>query len=68
MFSESLLIADRNTVKLMIDELRQDNAEKDLKLKEKDSTIAEQSSKLAEKDLEIARLLAKIEQIENGAK
>ena len=52
----------------MIDELRQDNAEKDLKVKEKDSTIAEQSSKLAEKDLEIARLLAKIEQIENGAK
>ena len=65
MYSESLLIADRNTVKLMIDELRAEkaavvvemNAEiaaKKAELAEKNSEIAEKNSEIAEKNSEIA--------------
>ena len=53
MFSESLLIADQNTVKLMIDELR---AEKAAAIAEKDAVIAEKDNALAEKDAIIQKL------------
>ena len=67
MYSESLLIADRNTVKLMIDELRAEKAavvakmdaviaEKDNALAEKDNALAEKDNALAEKDAIIQKL------------
>jgi len=50
MFSEALIIADRNTVHLMIDELKQESAEKDLLLAAKDTIISEKDAALSEKD------------------
>lgn len=50
MFSEALIIADRNTVHLMIDELKQETAEKDLLLAAKDTIISEKDAALSEKD------------------
>lgn len=50
MFSETLLVADRNTVKLMIDELRQQLSEKDTALSEKDAALSEKDAALSEKD------------------
>lgn len=49
MFSEALLTADRNTVRLMIDEMRQE-------LTKKDTALSEKDEQLSEKDAEIARL------------
>ena len=51
MFSESLLIADRNTVKLMIDELR---AEKATVVAEMNAVISEKKAEIAEKDAMIS--------------
>ena len=75
MYSESLLIADRNTVKLMIDELRAEkaavvvemNAEiaaKKAELAEKNSEIAEKNSEIAEKNFEIAEKDALIQKLQ----
>lgn len=50
MFSETLLVADRNTVKLMIDELRQQLSEKDTALSEKDAALSVKDAALSEKD------------------
>lgn len=65
MYSETLMIADRNTIDLMIDELRQAVAEKDAELvkriaviSEKDIVISEKDTLLSEKDAEIQRLKA----------
>lgn len=55
MFSETLLVADRNTVKLMIDELRQ-------QLSERDATLSEKDAALSEKDAEIKLLKEKLKQ------
>ena len=67
MFSESLLIADRNTVKLMIDEMKQEIeeqkselAELGSKIEENNSILAEKNSEIAEKDAEIAEKDAEI--------
>ena len=75
MFSESLLIADRNTVKLMIDELRAEkaaavaelNAEKaavvaelNAVISEKDAIISANAIELAKKDALICRLQKQI--------
>ena len=71
MFSESLLIADRNTVKLMIDELRAEKAaaiaelnavisEKDAAISEKDAIISANAIELAKKDALICRLQKQI--------
>ena len=49
MFSEALLTADRNTVNLMIDEMRQE-------LNELSATLSEKYAELSEKDAEIQRL------------
>ena len=67
MFSESLLIADRNTVKLMIDELRAEKAaiviemnaeieEQKAEIEEQKAEIEEQRATLAEKETEIKKL------------
>ena len=47
MFSEALLVADRNTVKLMIDELKQAVAEKDAALFEKEAELEKLKNELA---------------------
>ena len=68
LFSEELLIMDRNTVKIMVEEMseeikklkednstiKQDLAEKDQALVEKDQALAEKDQALAEKDLALA--------------
>ncbi len=54
MFSEALLVADRNTVKLMIDEMRQKAAEKDAMISEKDAVISEKDAVISEKDAVIS--------------
>lgn len=63
MYSESLLIADRNTIRLMIDEARE---ERDVAIAEAAAEAAaeakaEMDKVLAEKDAEIARLRALLE-------
>lgn len=60
MFSETLLVADRNTVKLMIDELRQQLSEKDTALSEKDAALSEKDAALSEKDIELSEKDAEI--------
>ena len=50
MFSETLLVADRNTVKLMIDELRQQLSERDAALSEKDAEIKLLKEKLKQQN------------------
>ena len=54
MFSEALLAADRNTVRMMIDEMRQELAELSLAIAEKEASIAEKDASIAEKDASIA--------------
>ena len=56
MFSEALLVADRNTVNLMIDDLKQDVAAKEAELAEKRAELAEKDAMISEKDAEIERL------------
>ena len=58
MYSEALAIADRNTIKYMIDELKQE-------LKETESELSKKDAALAEKDAEIARLTALLAQYNN---
>lgn len=54
MYSEALTIADNNTVKLMIDDMRDEIAAQAREIAVKDNTIASQADKLAAKDDEIA--------------
>ena len=63
MFSEMLRELDRNTVKYMVDDMREkiekqeaELAEKDTVIAERDAVIAKNASDLAEKDAEIKRL------------
>lgn len=58
MYSEALAIADRNTIKYMIEQL-------ELKVSEKDAALSEKDAALSEKDAEIARLKALLEQKNN---
>lgn len=58
MYSEALAIADRNTIKYMIEQL-------ELQVSERDATISERDAALSEKDAEIARLKALLEQKNN---
>ena len=67
MFSESLLIADRNTVKLMIDELRAEKAavvaEMDAVISEKEAVISEKEAVISEKDKALAEKDAIIQEL-----
>ena len=69
MFSESLLIADRNTVKLMIDELRAENAaviaEMNAVISEKEAVISEKEAVISEKDEALAEKDALIRELQN---
>ena len=63
MFSKELLELDRNTVQLMIDEMRDEIAsnkvqlqEKEAKIREKEAKIREKEAKIQEKDMCIAEL------------
>ncbi len=73
MFSEALAIMDRNTINLMIDDMKKEAEtlkdeiknlynEKENILEELDSAIAEKDSAIAEKDAEIERLKRLLEQ------
>lgn len=71
MFSEELKILDRNTVKLMIDEMQTEIDTKDTTidtqkklLKNKDAEIANKNSEIENKDAEIAALKEKL--LEHG--
>ena len=79
MYSEALAIADRNTIKYMIDELKQELKETeselseknaalyklDAALAEKDAALSKKDAALSEKDAEIARLTALLAQYNN---
>ncbi len=67
MYSEALLIMDRNTTQLMIEDmqetitqLQEDAAKKDEILAQKDDTIAQKDEALAQKDSEISDLKAEL--------
>jgi hypothetical protein len=60
MWSEALHILDKNTERFMVDELREQVAEKDRELAAKDEKICQQASILAEKDARIAELEAQL--------
>ena len=59
MYSEALLQMDRNTVNLMIEDMKKEIAEIIL---EKDTVIAEKDNTIAEKDARIAELEALLKQ------
>jgi hypothetical protein len=63
MFSESLLIADRNTIKLMIDELRDELTAKDAVISEKDAALSEKDAALSEKDTALSEKDAIIQEL-----
>ena len=58
MFSvpEALLIADRNTIRLMIEELKQEGAEKDRMIAEMDAIIAQKGTEIMQKDIGIKEM------------
>jgi len=58
MFSvpEALLIADRNTIRLMIEELKQEGAEKDRMIAEMDAIIAQKETEIMQKDIGIKEM------------
>ena len=61
MFSESLSIADRNTIKLMVDELRDEKAELENIISEKEAVInvmANENAELANEISELKKRLA----------
>ena len=80
MYSEALTIADNNTVKLMIDDMRDEIAaqadtiaskdaelsKKDATISEKDAAISEKDAAISEKDAEIAKLKAELEKFNCG--
>lgn len=55
MYSEVLSIMDRNTVSLMIDELKADNEKKDREISKRDSKIFIMHSEISRKDSEISK-------------
>ncbi len=72
MYSEALAVADRNTIRLMIDDMQdelasltQQVADKTNEVAEKDNEIAEKDNEIAEKDNEIARLKAELAQLKS---
>ena len=72
MYSEALAVADRNTIRLMIDDMQdelasltQQVADKTNEVAEKDNEIAEKNNEIAEKDNEIARLKAELAQLKS---
>lgn len=58
MFSEALKIMNRNTIPLMIEDMKKEIEEKDIAIAEKE----EKDNALAEKDAEIAGLRALVKQ------
>lgn len=61
MFSEFLREMDRNTIRYMVDDMKEKIEKQAEIIAEKDSAIAEKDTALAEKDAEIARLTALLE-------
>ena len=68
MFSDMLREMDRNTIRYMVDDMKEqiekgkaENAELQKSIAERDTALAEKDTVLAEKDVEIARLKALLE-------
>lgn len=68
MFSvpEALLIADRNTIRLMIEELKQEAAEKDRMIAEMDVIIAQKEAEIVQKETEIMQKDINIKDMEKS--
>ena len=64
MFSKELLELDRNTVQLMIDEMRDEIASNKVKIQEKEAQIQEREAKIQELDAKIRENEAKIQEKE----
>lgn len=65
MFSKELLELDRNTVRLMIDDMQKELSQKDEELSQKDEEITRQYEQLGQKDEEIRRLKEELEKHKN---
>lgn len=64
MFSEALAIMDKNTINLMIDDMKMQVQELNEIIMEKDSALAEKDNALAEKDNIIAEMATQIARLE----
>ena len=64
MYSEALLQMDRNTVNLMIEDMKKELVENSIALAEKDNIIAQNNTALAEKDNIISEKDARIAELE----
>ena len=62
MFSEELKILDKNTVRLMIDEMQEEIEEQGIRLKEKDAQLEQKDSQLKQKDKLIEELRTQLTQ------
>lgn len=72
MYSEALAVADRNTIRLMIDDMQdelasltQQVADKSSEITAKENELAEKNSEIAKKNSEIARLKAELAQLKS---
>ena len=64
MWSEALYILDKNTERFMVDELREQVAEKDQQLEQKDQQLEQKNQQLAQADQRIAELEAQLAAIQ----
>lgn len=63
MYSEALRIMDENTVKYMIDELKEALSLKDYEISKRDSKISKMDSKISKMDSEISKKDSEIEML-----
>ena len=64
MFSKELLELDRNTVKLMIDDMQKQIEEKDEKLSQKDEQLSQKDEQLNQKDEEMIEMRKEIQRLQ----
>ena len=64
MYSEALAIADKNTVKLMIDDMKEQVTNLTAEVAEKDAVIMEKDAAIMEKDAENKALRKQIEELQ----
>ena len=66
MFSKELLEMDRNTVKLMIDDMQKELEEKKKELGKLDEQLNQQSEQLSQKDEQIKKLQEELRNLKNN--
>lgn len=61
MFSEALRILDENTVKLMIEQQKEEIAKVEAELADKNAELADKNAELADKNMQIEKLIKELE-------